>query len=615
MDNLRNRGVILLGIMGVVLLIYVVRLFSIQVLSKEYARQGETNVIKTKSVVPSRGSIYDRRGRVYVSNQPLFTLMVTPDALAIKDTSLLLEQLDMTHSELTEALEKARGWSRYKESVVARFIEPEVYGVLQEQLWETEGISFGITNKRHYHYPVGANLLGYTSEVGPTEIEQSKPLEGEEDDGWYVAGDQIGKSGIEREYEELLRGSKGYRKVLHDNHNREVGPYADGRYDVPATRGHDIMLGIDVDLQAFGEELMQNKLGSIVAISPETGEILAFVSAPGYDPNILTGRELRRNWRSLRSDSLNPLYNRPLMARYPPGSIFKIPQALIALQEGTLDVTTRYGCGGGWYRLGGKPGCHGHPSPIALDNAIRYSCNAYFAETYYSLLHHEKYENFYEAYNTWYRYMMSFGFGRELGVDIPYEVSGLIPTAERYDGWYGENRWVAKTIISNSIGQGEILLTPLQMANMAAIVANQGTYKVPHFVRAIQPPGEEDWSQVPYELQRTGIQRRHFVPVIDAMAEVVRSGTARRAFISDITVCGKTGTVENPHGEDHSVFIAFAPKENPQIALAVIIENGGFGGTWAAPAAACMIEKYLKGEIDEKSWEYRRLTTANFIDP
>lgn len=615
MDNLRVRGIILLGLMGVILLLFVLRLFSIQVLSDEYARKGETNVIKTKPVLPSRGSIYDRRNNIYVSNQPMFTLMVTPQNLSIPDTSILLEHLDLSPAELDAALAKARNYSLYKESILARFIEPEVYGKLQEEIWQTEGLSFVTSNQRHYHRRVGANLLGYISEVGPTDIEQSREGLDEEDDGWYVAGDQIGQSGIERRYEDSLRGSKGYRKVLHDNHNREVGPYAEGRYDKPAIRGKDIMLGLDLNLQALGEKLLQNKRGSVVALDPQSGEILAFVSSPTYDPSILTGRELRRNWRQLRSDTLNPLFNRPLMAVYSPGSIFKIPLALVALQEGTLSLDTHYGCGGGWYRLGGKPGCHAHASPLAVHNAIRFSCNAFFAETYYNLLHSDRYPSFKEGYQTWYRYMRDFGFGSKLGVDIPYEKGGLIPTAERYNDWYGENRWVATTIISNSIGQGEILMTPLQMANMAAVVANRGTYRVPHFVRAIRPNDEADWTSMFYETRRTGISQQHFDPVVDAMAEVVASGTARRAFLSKIEVCGKTGTVENPHGEDHSVFVAFAPKDNPQIAIAVIIENCGFGGTWAAPAAACMIEKYLTGEVKEKSWEYQRLLRANFIDP
>ncbi|MEM9984862.1 MAG: penicillin-binding protein 2, partial [Bacteroidota bacterium] len=575
---------------------------------------GETNVIKTKSVVPPRGGIFDRRGNILVSNQPMFSMQVTPRDFSPSDTMYLLKYLELNPGEITQAWHKAEAYSRYKESTLARHIEPEDYGKLQEEMWHLNGVSFTVDNKRYYPHAVGANLLGYISEVGPVEIKQSKEEGLEENGGFYVAGDQVGKSGIESYYEDTLRGVKGYRKVLHDKHNREVGPYAGGRYDKPAIRGKDIMLGIDVELQAFGEKLLQNKKGSIVALDPKTGEILAFVSAPNYDPNVLTGRELRKNWRRLRGDTLNPLYNRPLMARYPPGSIFKIPMSLVALQEGVLNVDTRYGCGGGWYRLGGKPGCHAHASPLSLINAIRYSCNAYFAETYFNLLHHKQYESFYEGYETWYKYMDQFGFGRNLGVDIPYEVRGLIPSASRYDKWYGQNRWVAKTIISNSIGQGEILLTPLQMANMVAIVANRGFYKTPHFVRAVRDEASLDWRALSYRPEWTKIERRHFEPVIEAMQMVVESGTARRAFLKDIEVCGKTGTVENPHGEDHSVFVAFAPKDKPDIALAVIIENGGFGGTWAAPTAACMIEKYIHGEVREKKWELQRLLNANFID-
>jgi penicillin-binding protein 2 len=394
-----------------------------------------------------------------------------------------------------------------------------------------------------------------------------------------------------------------------------VGTYADGKYDQTAERGKDLMLGIDTELQALGERLMQHKKGSIVAIDPQSGEILAFVSAPTYDPNALTGREFSKNWRQLRSDSLNPLYNRPLMARYPPGSIFKIPLALTALSEGIIQPNTFYRCGGGFWRNGGKPGCHAHASPLALENAIRYSCNAYFSATYMDFLHADKWTDFYQGYNTWYEYMQEFGFGRELGIDIPYEVPGLIPTASRYDKWYGEGRWVATTVISNAIGQGEILMTPLQMANLAAILANRGYYRVPHFVKAMRQSKSQDWVGLYHEEKRTRIAPRHFEFVIEAMAKVVESGTATRAQIPDIAVCGKTGTVENPHGKDHSVFIAFAPKDNPRIAIATIVENCGFGGTWAAPICSLMMEKFLKGEIDETSWKYKRIVDANFIDP
>lgn len=613
MDTTRIRGYVLFTLITLVMLGYVARLFSIQVLSDEYAQQGEQRVIKTKHPVPPRGNIYDRKGRIYVSNRPMFSMMITPRELEIVDTTVLIDYLDMTTGEIDQAIAQAAAYSSYKESIFARYVEPEAYGALQEQLWDFSGISFTNSNKRYYNEPVGANLLGYISEVSPEEIESHREPEDQPDDLWYTPGDQIGKSGIERHYEDSLRGKKGTKKVLKNVHNREVGSYAHGKFDEMAVRGQDIMLGIDTRLQAFGEELMQNKKGSIVAIDPESGEILAFVSAPTYNPNDLTGREFRKNWRRLRSDTLNPLYNRPLMARYPPGSIFKIPLALTALSEGVVQPSTIYRCGGGFWRNGGKPGCHAHASPLALGNAIRYSCNAYFAATYMDFLHADKWEDFYQGYNTWYEYMQEFGFGRQLGIDIPYEVSGLIPASARYDKWYGEGRWAATTVISNAIGQGEILMTPLQMANLAAILANRGYYRVPHFAKAMRKSKNEDWVSLYYEEKRTRVASRHFDVVIDAMEKVVESGTARRAQIEGIAVCGKTGTVENPHGKDHSVFIAFAPKDNPRIAIATVVENCGYGGTWAAPICALMMEKFLKGEVDTKSWKYQRIVQANFI--
>jgi len=614
MENQQNRGIIILIVVGVVFVGFIARLLSIQVLSKAYSKQGERNIIATRYPTPPRGNIFDRKSRIFVSNRPLFTMMITPRDLVIPDTSILEHYLQMSREEIREGIAQAEDYSSVKASVLARYIEPEQYAQLLEQLWDFRGIHFENTNKRYYNHALGGHILGYIGEVNPKDIEKSKPKDQEVDDLWYFRGDQIGKSGIELHYEEWLRGDKGIKKVLKDPFNREVGSYAEGAFDEEALRGKDLLLGIDVDLQAFGESLMQNKKGSIVALDPKSGEILAFVSAPAYNPNILTGRELRQNWRELSRDTLNPLYNRALSARYPPGSIFKLPLALAALNEGVLSPDTRYRCGGGWWRLGGKPGCHAHGSPLDLHNAIRHSCNAYFAETYFGFLHSDKFEGgLYEGYETWYEYMKEFGLGRELGIDIPFEVSGLIPATQKYDEWYGKDKWVATTIISNSIGQGEILMTPLQMANMAAMIANEGYYYPPHFVRAIRDSKNEDWRKLPVDRVTTRVAPRHFGVVKDGMQSVVQSGTARRAQIEGIEVCGKTGTVENPHGEDHSVFIGFAPKDNPRIAVAVVVENSGFGGTWAAPTAALMMEQYLTGKIEHKKWEYQRVLNADFI--
>lgn len=590
-----------MGLIGLVFLLFSFRLFSIQVLSEEYARKADRYVIKSKSVIPPRGNIYNRYGEIFVSNRPMFNMLITRNELHIPDTSILRDYLGLTQQEIEERIAKA---PRLKETVFARFIDPETFGALQEQLWGFKGITFTASNKRYYQTPVGANILGYISEVSPKEIKNS--------DGKYKSGDFIGKSGIERSHDTTLRGEQGLKKVLTNVHNRVVGSYANGKYDTKSIKGKDIMLGIDTELQQFGEELMHNKKGSIVAIEPSTGEILAFVSAPAYDPNMLTGKELRKNWRKLRNDTLNPLYNRPLMARYPPGSIFKLPVALAALNEGVITPDTYYSCGGGFKRNKGKPGCRYHAA-MNLENAIKVSCNSYFAATYVDFLHHEKFGDFYEGYQKWFSYMKQMGIGRKLGVDIPYEVSGLLPTTQRYDKWYGESRWMATTVISNSIGQGEILMTPMQMANIASLIANRGKYLPPHFVRADRVSKDNDWERIPHDTVYTNIETRHYEMVIDAMEKVVASGTGGRARVDGYSVCGKTGTVENPHGKDHAVFLGFAPKHRPRIAIAVIIENAGGGGTWAAPTGGLMMEKYLKGEISSKKWEYQRVKNKSFI--
>lgn len=608
-DRLYRRGNIVIFVIGFVLALYIWRMFFIQVMSQEYGAKADQNVIKRKVIVPPRGNIYNRYGDIYVSNNPIFEIFVTPRELHIPDTSVLEEHLQMSRGDIEKRIARARAHSPYKESSFAQFVEPEVLGPLLENTWDFRGISFNATTKRHYEYPVGANFLGYISEVDSAEIRSSTDVK-------YRMGDLIGKTGIERHYDRVIRGTPGERIVLKDVFNREVGRYNKGKFDTPSKQGSDLMLGIDTDLQAFGEDLMKNKKGSIVAIEPSSGEILAFISAPSYDPNILSGMEARKNWRKLTRDTLNPLFNRPLQAAYPPGSIFKIPVALAALNEEIIKPNTIYSCGGGFWRNGGKPGCRLHASPLGLKNALKVSCNSYFAGTYVDFLHSNKYESVSEAYDTWAEYMLNMGIGVKLSVDLPYEKDGLVPTSAFYDNekrWYGKNRWNAMTIISNSIGQGEIMMTPLQMANMTATVANRGYYFPPHFVKAYRSEEDQHWEAATYEMKETGIKAEHFQTVADAMEMVVnRGGTAGRARISDIIVCGKTGTVQNPHGENHAVFVGFAPKENPQIAIAVVVENAGGGGTWAAPTASLMIEKYIRKEIVEKKYEYQRILKANF---
>ncbi len=611
METHRSRGHMILFVLVLLFCVLIYRLFDIQVLSEKYRGMADKRTKSYKIIVPPRGNVYNRYEEIYVKNSPLFDLRIIPSELSIPDTSLFYEYLELTPKEINNKINSATRQSRYGEYVLAQYIEPSTYSRLQELTWNYGGISFTMSSKRQYEYEVGANYMGYIGEVDSSDIRSAEP-------GTYRIGDMIGKSGIERSYDTLLRGKPGIQIILKDRLGREVGNFADGKLDESATRGKDIMVGIDTELQAFGEEIMQNKSGSIVAIQPVTGEILAFISSPTYNPSNLTGQDFRKNWRKLLKGEHNPLLNRPIMGRYAPGSIFKLPLALAALNEGVITPETVYSCGGGFWRNRGKPGCRLHPHPLSLKNAIKYSCNSYFAATYMDFLNHSKYDGIYEAFDTWYDYMYSMGIGHKLQIDLPYERAGNLPSTEMYDDekrWYGHDRWNALTIISNSIGQGEIEMTPLQMANMAAIIANKGFYRRPHL--AIATRGEEDsnWVPINYEKISNKVERSHYDVVVDAMEQVVLNGTAYRAYIDrEISVCGKTGTVENPHGEDHSVFLGFAPKDDPKIAIAVIIENAGGGSTWAAPAASLMIEKYIRRDIVKKKYEYVRLTMAKFIN-
>ncbi len=611
----------MLAFIGIIFLIYIGRLFSIQVLSSDYAIKAENVVVRTQKVVPPRGNMYDRHNRIYVDNRPMFSLMVTPSELHIPDSTSLCEFLGINQEQLAQRLSRifSNRSARFQEHVLARYLEPHQYGALKELFWNFRGVSFQASNKRHYHHEVGANVLGYIREVNPSELEEFPER--------YSRGDLIGNSGFERQYDALLRGKNGTRRVLKDNLGRVVGLHHNQGLNEKAVPGKDIILTLDVDLQKLGEQLMKNKKGSIVAIEPSTGEILAFISAPSYDPGSLTGKQLDETYRQLSRDPTNPLFNRPLMAKYPPGSIFKIAMALAGLDAGIITEDDYYRCGGGFWRNRGKPGCRMHVTPLRLPNAIKHSCNSFFAATYMDYLHHEKFEDIYEAYNSWYGYMYNMGVGHPLEVDLPYEKGGSLPTAAMYDDpdrWYGHNRWSATTVISNAIGQGEIEMTPLQMANLAAIVANNGAYYSPHFLQATSGVKPGTWDQMGYPLTDTRIDPKHIQLVADAMQDVVATGTGRRAFLSKFDVCGKTGTVENAHGEDHATFIGFAPRHNPQIAIAVIIENAGGGGTWAAPTAAVLMEKYLTrrrdsdqglipGKVEEKRWEMERILQADFI--
>ena len=448
---------------------------------------------------------------------------------------------------------------------------------------------------RAYPEKTAAHVLGYVGEASPKVIEQNP---------YYRSGDHIGISGLEKEYEEVLRGKRGVKIVMVDVFNREKGKFRDGIYDSTAVAGKNLQLSLDAELQAYGEKLMQNKKGSIVAIDPRTGEVLALISMPTYDPNLLVGRRRSDNYGILSNDTLKPLFNRALMAKYPPGSTFKSINALIGLEEEVLTPNTLYSCHSG-YRAGNFfMGCHAHRSPVNLEFSIQTSCNAYYSNVFRSII--DKYPTAEEGYQVWRDYVTNFGLGQKSNIDLPNELEGFVPEVAYYDRYYRKGGWKSLTIVSLAIGQGELGFTPMQMANMTATIANRGYYITPHIVRSVDGQAIESLDTAIYK-HESGISAKNFNEVVEAMNKVVNEGTGTQAKIPGIEVCGKTGTVENPHGDDHSTFIAFAPKDDPQIALSVYVENGYWGSRWAAPIAGLLIEKYLRDTITRPLIEQRML--------
>jgi len=574
-------------------IIFLGRLFYIQIIDESYKLSADNNVIRYVTQYPARGIIYDRNGKVLVINQPAYDLMVIPHQLEELDTADFCAMIEIDREAFREKIKKAKKYSFHKPSVFQEQLSPLTYATLQEKLYKYDGFSVNARSLRSYPQKMGGNMFGYVSEVNARTIER---------DRYYKMGDYIGASGIEKAYEEDLRGGKGVKVYMVDVFNNVKGSFSEGKYDTLSVKGNDVNMTIDGALQAYGELLMKNKKGSVVAIEPSTGEILAMVSSPAYDPNLLVGRVRSKNYVALQKDSLLPMFNRALMAQYPPGSIFKLVQALIALEEEVAVPNTMFTCNKSLVN------CHNHPYPLTMFGSIQHSCNPYYYKLFKKIMYQDKSSNKFEdaaiGFETWRNHVLSFGLGNKLGIDIANEKRGNIPTAALYDKIYGKLHWRFETVYSLGIGQGEILAVPLQMANLAAIIANQGFYYTPHLVR---PPDE-----VAVEKHQTSIGYEHFGLVRDAMEQVVQKGTARRAKIDSISVCGKTGTAENPHGEDHSIFIAFAPKDNPKIAISVIVENSGFGGTWAAPIASLMIEQYLTDSISRPKAE-ERIVEADFI--
>lgn len=606
MNPFINRKYVIGGIFGLLILIYIGRLFVLQVVDQSYKLSASNNVLRYVTQYPARGLVYDRNGKLLVYNEAAYDIMVIPRQVEPFDTAEFCQMLELTKEQVVNRLDKAKAYSRYKSSVFEKQISARVFAAFQEKLYMYKGFFVETRTLRRYPEKTGAHILGYVGEVNE-DIAKS--------DNYYQPGDYIGISGVEKSYEEVLRGKKGMEIYMVDVHNRIKGRYKKGRYDTLAVHGGNITLTIDAELQEYGEKLMQNKIGSIVAIEPSTGEILAMVSAPSYNPELLVGRSRTENYLKLKDDTLKPLFDRPLMARYPPGSTFKTVNALIGLQEEIIHTWTKYSCLPGYAVGNYYMGCHIHKNPLDLVHSIQHSCNAYYANEFRAMLDDPKYGSVESAFELWRNYVLSFGFGKTLGVDLPHEVNGYIPTLSLYNRLYGEGHIRSLNIVSLSIGQGEILITPVQMANLAAIICNRGYYYTPHVIKNL--PIQFNSKRMPYMVKRyTKIDSAYFEPIIEGMYLAVNGedgGTARFAQLPDIAICGKTGTAENPHGEDHSIFMSFAPKENPKIALAVYVENGGFGATWAAPIASLMIEKYLNDTITRK-WYEDRILNANLLD-
>ncbi len=600
-DLYSTRKYLIMAIVTLASVALIVRLFIIQVVQDTYRLSADNNVLRYVTQYPARGLIYDRNGELIVYNQAAYDLMVIPSQTSKIDTTLFCQDLGITKDVFLERMKAARNYSARAPSIFLKQISAESYARFQEKIFMFPGFYVQPRTLRKYSRPVAAHLLGYVSGVDEAQIKK---------DPYYKPGDYIGKLGIEEAYEKALRGTKGVKIFLVDVYSRVKGSYSGGMMDTVAVQGNDIISGIDLGLQEYGEKLMQNKTGSIVAIEPSTGEILALVSSPNYDPALLVGRVRSENLSRLSADTLLPLFNRAFMASYPPGSTFKPINGLIALQEKVIVPSTTFGCSRGYLFVG----CHSHSSPLNLKGAVMNSCNSYFCQTFRKVLENPAYGTISEAYEKWRSYLTEFGFGKKLDTEFVNELPGLIPPATYFDRYHGINGWKALTVISLAIGQGEIGTTPLQMANMTAAIANRGYYYTPHIVKSTGKQGEIDERfRRKHEIH---IDSANFEEIILGMEAAVNGGagaTARIAAMEDIIVCGKTGTAQNSQGkEDHSVFVAFAPKDKPVIAIAVYVENSGFGATYAAPVASLMIEKYIKKEIGEASkWKEQRMLELN----
>ena len=596
------RKVLLPSLIIIATALLVIRLFYLQVINDSFKLKSDNNAIKIKYDYPERGYIYDRKGKLLVANQPSYDIMVIPREIKNLDTLEFCELLDVTKEDFIKKIAKAKVYSPRLPSVFLAQLNKKEFAAFQEKIRKYEGFYIQKRSLRDYQVNFGANVFGFITQVNDKLIAKNP---------YYNSGDLIGRQGVEESYEEILRGIKGVKYYQKDKYNREIGSFKEGKYDTVAVQGKDINLTIDLELQKYGEELMINKRGGIVAIEPKTGEILALVTAPSYDPSILVGRQRSKNYTLLYHDSIaKPLYDRGLLAEYPPGSPFKILTGLVGLQEKVINEQTTFMCHHGFsYARGRFMKCHGF-GPHQLHNGIYNSCNTYFGNAYMRTIN--KYVSAPYAVDVWSKHVKSFGLGQFMGYDLPTGRKGKVPDSKTYKKMYPDWRWDSKTIVSNAIGQGEVLMTPIQLANMMSAVANEGYYYTPHIIKRIK--GEKIDAKFTTK-HVTSIDKKYFKPMISGLFDVYNLGTAHGLNVEGIDICGKTGTAENfakiggvrTKLEDHSIFVAFAPKDNPKIAIAILVENGGYGSTIAGPIASLMIEKYLRNKITRTDLEKRIL--------
>lgn len=593
--GLEYRRYVIAGVAIFIVTVYIIRLFTLQIMSDDYKKNADSNAFLKKVEFPARGVISDRNGKLLVYNQNAYDIMVVMNEEKGRlDTTEFCNSLGITKEFFIKRMEEIKdrnknpGYSRFTQQLFMSQLSEKEFSVFQEKIYRFPGFYVQRRSVRQYTMPYAAHVLGDVAEVSAADIEE---------DSYYQPGDYIGKMGVEKSYEKQLRGEKGVQIMLRDAHGRIHGSYMNGKFDRRPVPGKDLTLSLDIKLQALGERLLEGKIGSIVAIEPSTGEVLCMVSSPTYDPRTVTGRKRGKMHAMLSRNPWKPLLNRSIMGMYPPGSTFKTTQGLTFLTEGIIGPGTSFPCHHGFYCRGLHVGCHGHASPISLVPAIGTSCNGYFCwGLYYMLGNRKKYKNVQEGMNTWRDYMVSMGFGYKLGIDLSGEKRGLIPNAQYYDKAY-RGSWNALTVISIAIGQGEVLLTPLQIANLGATIANRGYFYTPHVVKKVK--GEQLEAKF-REKHYTKASRRAYEYIVAGMRRAVTGGTCRAADRADYEVCGKTGTAQN-HGQDHSIFMGFAPMNNPKIAIAVYVENGGFGADYGVPIGALMMEQYIKGKLSPES--------------